>query len=108
MAVVHIPVIDERRLLDAGIDADDEAFDAIYRKFKPTLVAFCTSRLGSASEAEDASQEALLRAYRALPRFDRTQDMWPWLATIAANVCIDMKRKRRAVPLSACRGVETR
>lgn len=81
---------------------EDEAFDAIYREFKPALVAFCRARLRDGSEAEDACQETLLRAYRSLPRFDRTQRMWPWLATIAANVCTDMRRKRQAVPLSAC------
>ena len=80
---------------------EDEAFDAIYREFKPALLAFCRSRLHDASEAEDACQEALLRAYRSLPRFDRTQRLWPWLATIAANVCTDMRRKKRAVPISA-------
>lgn len=83
------------------VTEDDEAFDAIYREFKPALLAFCRSRLGHAAEAEDACQEALLRAYRALPRFDRSQRMWPWLATIAARVCIDMKRRKQAVPLSS-------
>ena len=81
---------------------EDEAFDAIYREFKPALLAFCRARLTDRSEAEDACQEALLRAYRSLPRFDRTQRLWPWLATIAANVCTDMRRKKQAVPLSAC------
>ena len=88
--------------IDRWLGTDDEAFDSIYREHRSALLAFCRSRLGDAGEAEDACQEAFLRAYRALPRFDRTQRMWPWLATIAANTCTDMKRRRRAIPLSAC------
>lgn len=88
--------------VDWSVNADDEAFDVMYRQHKTALLAFCRSRLGDAGDAEDACQEAFLRAYRALPRFDRTQRMWPWLATIAANACTDMKRRRRAIPLSAC------
>jgi RNA polymerase sigma-70 factor (ECF subfamily) len=101
MAIYSLPFEEDRRLADAP-DADDEAFNTIYREYKPALLAFCRSRLTDRSEAEDACQETLLRAYRSLPRFDRTQRMWPWLATIAANVCTDMRRKRLAVPLSAC------
>jgi RNA polymerase sigma-70 factor (ECF subfamily) len=48
---------------------------------------------GNAHDAEDACHETILRAYRALPRF-RPGAMWPWLATIAANICVDMTKKR--------------
>lgn len=95
MAVLHdLPV-------EWSFDADGEAFDAIYREHRVALLAFCRSRLRDTGDAEDACQEAFLRAYRALPRFDRAQRMWPWLATIAANVCTDMRRRKRPVPLSA-------
>lgn len=82
-------------------DADDEAFDAMYRQHKVALLAFCGSRLRDAGDAEDACQEAFLRAYRAGHRYDRSQRPWPWLATIAANVCTDMRRRKRPVPLGA-------
>lgn len=98
MAVTHdLPV-------DWSFDADGEAFDSIYRQHKAELLAFCRSRLDDAGDAEDACQEAFLRAYGALPRFDRAQRLWPWLATIAANVCTDMLRRKRPVPLSAFDG----
>lgn len=90
--------------VDWSVDADDEAFDGMYRQHRAALLAFCRSRLGDAGDAEDACQEAFLRAYRALPRFDRAHRMWPWLATIAANVCTDMHRRKRPAPLSAVDG----
>jgi RNA polymerase sigma-70 factor (ECF subfamily) len=50
---------------------------------------------GRPDEAEDACHEALLRASQALPRFREGAPLWPWLATIAANVCKDLTRNDR-------------
>jgi RNA polymerase sigma-70 factor (ECF subfamily) len=61
--------------------------------------------LGSAHEAEDAVQNTMLRAWRALPRFDDQAGLRPWLYRIATNVCIDMLngRSRRALPMDVAR-----
>lgn len=67
--------------------------DYLYRRYASPLREFCRARLnGNGSEAEDACHDALLKAYRALPQF-RPGPLWPWLATIAAHVCIDIHRK---------------
>lgn len=76
----------------------DDAFERLCREHRPALLLFCRARLGR-HDAEDACQEALLRAYRALPTYDPHRPLWPWLATIAANVCTDMHRRRRADPV---------
>ena len=75
--------------------AAPEAMDALYRGYAEPLRALCRRRLGDGPDAEDACQEALLRAWSALPRFDPAREMWPWLATIAGNVCIDVQRRQR-------------
>src|SRR4030095_15833736 len=51
--------------------------------------------LGSAQDAEDASQEIFLRAYTRLASFDRTRRFSTWLLSIASNYCIDRLRRRR-------------
>ena len=65
------------------------------------LTAFCVSRLPSRSEAEDAAQETLIRAWRSHEQFRGQSSLRTWLYRIATNVCIDMIRspQRRAVPL---------
>jgi RNA polymerase sigma-70 factor (ECF subfamily) len=65
------------------------------------LTAFCVSRLPSRSEAEDAVQETLIRAWRSHDQFRGESSLRTWLYCIAANVCIDMLRspQRRALPL---------
>jgi RNA polymerase sigma-70 factor (ECF subfamily) len=51
--------------------------------------------LGNAGDAEDAAQEAFLRAYKALDRYDPKRSFPTWLLSIASHHCIDQLRKRR-------------
>ena len=65
------------------------------------LTGYCYRMLGSPFEAEDAVQETMLRAWRALDGFDGRSALSTWLHRIATNVCVDMLkgRKRRATPM---------
>jgi RNA polymerase sigma-70 factor (ECF subfamily) len=56
--------------------------------------------LGDPYEAEDAAQEAFLRAYDNLKKYDDSRPFSTWLLSIAAHFCIDQIRKRRMVLLS--------
>lgn len=65
------------------------------------LTGYCRRMLRSASEAEDAVQETLMRAWRAYGSFEGRASLRSWLYSIANNVCIDMLRRpaSRAVPV---------
>jgi len=88
-------------LLDATLAEDEEAFYRLIAVERAVLEAHCYRMLGSAHDAEDALQETLLKAWRALPDYEGRSSLGTWLHRIATNVCIDAIRRRpkRVLPI---------
>jgi RNA polymerase sigma-70 factor (ECF subfamily) len=82
---------------DAGAAIPADQLD----QFRRELTGYCYRMLGSIYEAEDAVQETMLRAWRALATFEDRAGLRPWLYRIATNVCLDLlkSRSRRALPM---------
>jgi RNA polymerase sigma-70 factor, ECF subfamily len=91
----------EQRLAEAARGGDEEAFRALIEPHRGVLFAHCYRMLGSPHDAEDALQEALLRAWRGLPGFRSDAPIRPWLLRIATNVCLDAVAKRPRRVLTA-------
>ena len=94
-------VVARRRAADeADIAAfragDKDAFGPLVRRHQQRAIAVAIGILHDAEDARDACQDAFMRAYRALDRFDGSAQFSTWLHRIVVNVCID--RLRRVTP----------
>src|SRR5438270_13187634 len=91
----------ERGLLLAAQRGDQAAFGALVDPYRGELHAHCYRMLASVHDAEDALQETLLRAWRALARFEGRSSLRSWLYTVATNTSLNLiaKRPKRVLPI---------
>jgi len=101
MAVAPTRPQQEQVLLEAARGGDEHAFRQIVANHHAELHAHCYRMLGSVHDADDALQDALLRAWRGLPGFDGRSALRTWLYTVATNVCRDAiaRGRKRALPI---------
>ena len=89
----------EARVLLARAQAGDErAFRELVEPYRRALQVHCYRMLGSPHDAEDVVQETLLRAWRALERFELRASVKTWLYRIATNACLDEIERRGSRP----------
>jgi RNA polymerase sigma-70 factor (ECF subfamily) len=103
---------DEAALLRLAREGDSDAFSDLVGAHRAELRAHCYRMLGSVHDADDALQEALLRAWRSMRTFGELGSLRSWLYSIATNTALDITRhrSRRELPVdfgpAAGRGAE--
>jgi RNA polymerase sigma-70 factor (ECF subfamily) len=91
----------ERDLLEEARAGSDDAFRRLVEPYRPELHAHCYRMLGSVHDADDALQDALLRAWRGLAKFEGRGPVRSWLYRITTNACLDLiaRRPKRVLPI---------
>lgn len=85
----------------AVLAGDPEAFAPIVRRHQDGLYGYMLRLLGDPDDAADATQEAFLKAYAALGRYDARRPFKPWLYRIATNTAIGLRRTRASQPAAS-------
>lgn len=98
---------DEDPDLDRARNGDREAFGRLVRRHQRRVYAAALHILGSHSDADDATQETFVRAYKGLPAFDGRSDFFTWLYRITVNTALNSLRGgKRGAALSERGGAE--
>ncbi|RME84414.1 MAG: sigma-70 family RNA polymerase sigma factor [Planctomycetota bacterium] len=82
-----------KKIIEKAQQGDEEAFAQIVEHYKEKVFLIAYHMLHNREEARDISQEAFLRVFRSLNRFDAKQNFYTWIYQIVVNLCIDHYRK---------------
>ncbi len=85
----------ELELIQQALQGDMEAWGEIVRRYKEAVFGVALGIMGNAADAEDVAQDAFIRAYENLRRYDLTRKFSTWIFTIAANICKNKLRRER-------------
>lgn len=91
---------EEQVWLEQARQGDKFAFGKLIEAYQTPVYNLAYRMLGNSAEAEEAAQEAFIRAWTRLDSYDPAHKYSTWLLSITSNFCIDQIRKRRAVMLS--------
>jgi RNA polymerase sigma-70 factor, ECF subfamily len=91
--------VDNAALVAAHLAGDGRAFQELVERYRLRLLNFVHRIIGDRERAEDLVQEAFIRVYRHLPRFDTSKKFSTWVYTIASNLAKNELRNRSRNPL---------
>jgi RNA polymerase sigma-70 factor, ECF subfamily len=91
---------EEQVWLEQARRGDKTAFGKLIEAYQTPVYNLAYRMLNNSGEAEEAAQEAFIRAYTRLDSYDPAHKFSTWMLSITSNYCIDLIRKRRALLLS--------
>ena len=97
---------DEHLLVNAAKSGDEAAFEELVNRYESKILRLTKNITGNREDAEDAMQDAFLKAYAHLDGFQQNSRFYTWLVRIAANEALMRLRKRRPGQVSLDEPVE--
>lgn len=84
---------DEQHLIELFKQDPHTAFKRIIEEYQDRIFNLCIYMLHSKEDAQDAAQEAFIKAYRSFEKFTPQASIYTWLYRVAVNTCLDYRRK---------------
>lgn len=94
--------LDDRQCICAVLNGEVNAYSAIVERYQKPIFNLMHRMTGSTADALDLSQEAFIKAYEQLHRFQLDRKFFPWLYTIAVNLAKNLLRSNRGDAQRAC------
>ncbi len=85
-------MLDDQQIMSLAADGRAEMFGELVARYQKPVFRLACSMLGNRSDAEDAAQEAFIRAYKNLSTYTESGRLWGWLRRITINVCLKKAR----------------
>ena len=91
--IVGAKKTDDTGILERFKRGDSSAFRDIVLTYQDRIYNLCLYMLHDVGDAQEAAQDAFVKAYRALPGFEPRASLYTWLYSIATRTCLDYRRK---------------
>lgn len=88
----------DEQLVADYLKGDEESLNILVGRYLKPIYSFVYRYIRSAGDAEDVTQEAFIKAWSNLRKFDRQKKFKTWIFSIAKNTSIDWLRKKKAIP----------
>lgn len=92
---------EDREFIARSLLGDEGAFERLVKKYQERTLAIARSFYLDEESARDVAQEAFLRVYRSLHRYDAQQRFYTWFYRIVVHLVIDLVRRRKRAPISS-------
>jgi RNA polymerase sigma-W factor len=86
---------EDAQLVKRCLRGDEKAFEELLAKYRRPVYSICMRMVRNETDAEDLAQEAFIRTFNVLDRYNPSYPFSSWLYRITSNLCIDFIRKRR-------------
>lgn len=92
--------LDDRALVRLVVEGDSRAFEPLFTRHKDSIYAMLVKRSGNPDDVEDLLQEAFMKAFVNINRYNPDYDFGAWICAIAKNAFVDFNRSRRSNALN--------
>jgi len=97
----NIVTTSDNELILLAKSGNEQGLETLVKRHLSVVYGSCLRYLGNQDEAEDAVQETFVKVWRNLKKIDPEKNFKAWVLEIAKNTCLDILKKKRAVPMSA-------
>lgn len=98
--MIHGEQYEDKLLVDAARSGDAEAFDVLVRRHQDAIYNLTYRLCGNGDDALELTQEAFMKAWRAIERFDGSSSFFTWLYRIGINTALSERRRARRSDVS--------